>query len=377
MKYDTKKFIEKAKQIHGDKYDYSKVEYVNSKTKVCIICSKHGEFWQLAADHLRGCGCWACGGKKKQSVKVKTIEQFIAEAKEIHSDKYDYSKTEYKNAFTKACIICPEHGEFWQIPAQHLQGRGCPKCGDAERRKKTRKNTEWFIAKAKQIHGDKYDYSKVEYKHTMSGVTIICPEHGEYIQTPNRHLAGHGCPKCGGNFPITKEIFIERAKKVHDGKYDYSKVEFTGNSESKVRIICPIHGDFYQYAHQHLRGRGCPHCKESHLEKEIRKFLKEEKIKFVAQKRSKWLGKQSLDFYLPDYSIAIECQGIQHFKSSDYFGGEKRYKRTIELDKIKKELCEKNNIKVLYYSHCDYKYEFEIINNLATLKNKIYESTSV
>jgi len=237
-------------------------------------------------------------------------------------------------------------------------------------------DTKKFIEKAKEIHGDKYDYSKVEYKHTMSGVTIICHEHGEYIQTPNRHLAGHGCPKCGGNFPITKEIFTERAKKVHGDKYDYSKVEFTGNSESKVCIVCQNHGEFYQYAHQHLQGKGCPHCKESHLEKEVRNFLNEEKIKFVAQKRSKWLGKQSLDFYLPEYNVAIECQGLQHFKPSDYFGGAERYNKTIELDKEKNEKCLKNGVRILYYTHYNFKYDYELIKDLTSLKNKIYGTIS-
>ena len=375
MRYNTETFIEKAKQVHGDKYDYSKVEYKNSKTKVCVICPIHGEFWQLAADHLRGCGCWVCSGKKNQSVKPKTTEQFIKEAKEIHGNKYDYSKVEYVNNNDKICIICPIHGEFWQRPAQHLQKRGCPKCGDIERRKNTRKNTEWFITKAKKIHGDKYDYSKVNYVHSMSGVCITCPTHGDFWMTPNAHLQNHGCPKCIGLNKTTEE-WVKEAKEIHGNKYDYSKVEYVG-SNHKVEIICPKHGEFWQYASHHLQGRGCPHCRQSSLEKEVREFLEKENIEYVAQKRGKWLGKQSLDFYLPKYKIAIECQGIQHFVASDYFGGEKRYKKTVELDKNKKEICNKNNINILYYSHYNYKCEFEIITDLLTLKNKIYEFTSV
>lgn len=308
-------------------------------------------------------------------------ESFIKKAKEIHGDKYDYSKVEYVNQATKVCIICPKHGEFWLRPSHHINNtgrnkRGCPKCGDEKRRLNTRKNTEWFIKKAREIHGDKYDYSKVEYVHSASGVTIICPIHGEFTQTPNRHLSNHGCPQCGGNLPLTKDIFIKRVKEIHGNSYDYSKVEFTGNSESKVCIICPKHGEFWQYAHQHLQGRGCPHCRQSSLEKEVRDFLTKENIKFIAQKRSKWLGRQSLDFYLPDYNIAIECQGIQHFKPSVYFGGQKRYLKTVELDKEKNEKCKKQNISVLYYTHYQLECDYEIIVDLESLKKKIYESIS-
>ncbi len=304
-------------------------------------------------------------------------ESFIQKAKEIHGDKYDYSKVEYVNSETKVCVICPIHGEFWIRPSHHINKgrnqRGCPKCGDVERRKNTRKNTDWFVQKAKEIYGDKYDYSKTEYTHTDEKLCIICPIHGEFWQTPHIHLQGHGCPKCGGNEKLSTNDFIEKSREIHGNRYDYSKVEYNGNF-NKVCIICPKHGEFWQYANQHMQGRGCPHCRQSSLEKEIREFLDKEDIEYVAQKRSKWLGRQSLDFYLPKYKLAIECQGLQHFKPSDYFGGKERYKKTIELDKNKKKICEEKGIKILYYSHYDYKYEFEIINNLTALKEKIYGS---
>ena len=118
MKTDkTKEFIAKAKAVHGDKYDYSKVNYVNSFTKVTIICPKHGEFEQTPNLHLKSQGCPNCYGNKKM-----TIEEFIKRAKEVHGDKYDYSKVKYVNALTKVTIICPIHGEFEQTPAKHLLG---------------------------------------------------------------------------------------------------------------------------------------------------------------------------------------------------------------------------------------------------------------
>ena len=373
MKYNTETFIDKARRVHNDKYNYSKVEYVNSKTKVCIICPKHGEFWQMPHDHLNHRGCSKCTNKKRLST-----EEFIKRAREIHGNKYDYSKVEYKNSTTKVCIICPIHGEFWIYPLHHINKgrnqRGCPKCGDIKRRQNTRKNTKWFVEKAKELYGDKYDYSKANYIHSMSGICITCLIHGDFWTTPNRFLNGHGCPKCVGLNKTTEE-FIEAAKQLHGDKYDYSKVDYQG-STTKVTIICPKHGEFLQLPTHHLQGRGCPHCRQSSLEKEVREFLIKEGIKFIAQKRIKWLNKQSLDFYLPKYHIAIECQGLQHFRASDYFGGEKRYKRTVELDDNKYKLCKEHGINILYYTHYNLPYEYELIDNLITLKSKIYENLS-
>lgn len=124
MKKLTKeKFIEKAKLIHGDKYDYSSVEYVNAMTPVKIICPEHGEFWQTPNNHLRGCRCPRDSFNRRMDTN-----DFVTKAKLVHGDKYDYSKVEYVNSKTKICIICPEHGEFWQQPSMHLRGHGCPEC---------------------------------------------------------------------------------------------------------------------------------------------------------------------------------------------------------------------------------------------------------
>ena len=144
-KVTTQEFIERSKQIHGDKYDYSKVEYKNCSTKVCIICPNHGEFWQTPSNHLKNRGCPKCAGKNK------TTEEFTKEAKKIHGDKYDYSKVEYHKNFEKVCIICPEHGEFWQTPANHLYGYGCFKCGMHKTHESKKLNTKTFIQKAKEI----------------------------------------------------------------------------------------------------------------------------------------------------------------------------------------------------------------------------------
>ena len=253
----TKEFILKAKAIHGDKYDYSKVEYVNSKTKVCIICPKHGEFLQRPDIHLQGKGCYECGQERRALFHTKSLDQFLQEAKAVHGDKYDYSKVKYVDRQTKVVIVCPKHGEFTQTPTSHIRDAGCPKCGNDKTA--LRMTTEDFIQKAKTIHGDRYDYSKVEYIDNKKEVCIICREHGEFWQKPKNHLSGYGCPICSGRKKMRTIDFINRAKSVHGDKYDYSKAEYTGNSE-KICIICPEHGKFWQTAGSHMRGIGCPKC---------------------------------------------------------------------------------------------------------------------
>ena len=121
-------FIEKANKTHDNTYDYSKVEYKNNKTKVCIICPKHGEFWQKPNTHLNGCGCKKCGVERRAQLRKSNLEDVIKGFKETHGNKYDYSKVIYKNTETNVCVICPKHGEFWQTPHSHLSGQGCPKC---------------------------------------------------------------------------------------------------------------------------------------------------------------------------------------------------------------------------------------------------------
>lgn len=125
--------------------------------------------------------------------------------------------------------------------------------------------TEEFIAKSREVHGDKYDYSKTVYVNQTTDVVITCPKHGDFLQRPNNHYMGAGCPSCSGNRRLTTEKFIERAKNVHGNKYDYSKVVYV-NNKTKVSIICPEHGEFLQSPDKHLQGRGCPGCVRNRVE---------------------------------------------------------------------------------------------------------------
>src|ERR1035437_381577 len=240
-KLTTEEFINKARIVHGDKYDYSKTNYINKKTKIIITCPIHGDFEQIADYHRAGNRCQKCGKSIKLTTKI-----FIEKANKIHNNRYDYSKVEYKNSNTKIIIICSEHGEFLQTPDSHLYGRqGCPKCGNIQKGLSKRKPLNEFIQKARIIHGNKYDYSNVKYVNNHIKINIICPEHGEFKQAPHNHTEQkQGCPKCRGYYKTTKE-FILKAKEIHGDKYDYSKVEYIG-SHNKVIIICPKHGEFLQ-----------------------------------------------------------------------------------------------------------------------------------
>lgn len=358
-------FIVEARKVHGNRYDYSKVKYVNAKYKVCIICPEHGEFWQNASSHLSGNGCPKCAGKER------TIDDFITEARKIHGNKYDYSKAVYLKARDKICIVCPKHGEFWPTADQHLRGVGCPWCNGG-----SRLTYDVFLQKAKEVHGDKFDYSKVEYQNAQSKVCIICPEHGQFWQTPNSHLRGAGCPKCTGRYKTTEE-FVEEARLTHGEKYDYSKTEYL-DATTKVIIICPKHGEFMQTPIGHIRGAGCPKCASSHIEEDIRLFLTQNGISFREQQTFDWLektGKLRLDFYLPEYNVAIECQGKQHFEPIKYFGGEEGYSYLVQRDEIKREQCLINGVRLLYFSNLGIEYPYRVYEDKDELLQAIKDET--
>lgn len=231
-KLSTEEFIEKAKSIHGDKYDYSEVVYFDNRTKVKIICPIHNVFEQKPIDHLSHCECPKCSNRY-----IISTHEFIEKAKNIHNDNYDYSLVNYIATKVKVEIICRIHKSFWQAPANHLLGQGCPKCVGKYM------DNELFKEKANRIHNNKYDYSLVEYKNNKSKVKIICLIHNIFEQIPNSHLSGQGCPHCYGTPKKTGSQFIIDAQKIHDNKYDYSLVEYSGN-KNKVKIICPTHNVF-------------------------------------------------------------------------------------------------------------------------------------
>lgn len=272
-RYTTEEFIDKAKAIHGNKYDYSRVAYVDSVTPVSIVCPDHGEFKQRPAGHLSGKGCPGCAYEKVRSALSDTRDSFISKARKAHGEKYDYSFVEYKGSDIPVRIICPIHGEFCQTPHTHVGGKGCPICGRIKSDENRKKGLQYFLDQAHAVHGDKYDYSKVDLKTRKEKVCIICQIHGEFWQEPYNHtVQGQGCPQCAREsnaVMITKdtEWFLEKARAIHGDRYDYSETVYT-KAKEKLCVICHEkddggyeHGRFWLTPHAHLSpSGGCPKC---------------------------------------------------------------------------------------------------------------------
>lgn len=279
-KITTEEFVRRSKEKHGTRYSYDKSVYVGAEKNITITCKIHGDFEQQANIHYMGFGCLNCSNNKKSDLST-----FIIRAKAVHGDKYDYSEVNYSTNKTPVTIICKNHGEFQQRPDNHINKKnGCLKCKHSD----MYSNTDDFIMKANKVHDNKFDYSKVEYINNKSKVTIICPVHGDYVQTPHGHLAGYGCIQC------------------------YSR--------------------------------------QSKPEKEIAKFLLDNNINFISEQRfndCKNVYTLPFDFYLPDLNMIIEYDGKHHFKAIESWGGEDTLKRVQNNDSIKSEYCKSNNIKLV------------------------------
>jgi len=289
--------------------------------------------------------------------KKLTSEEFISICKSKHGDKYDYSVMEYKNSSNKIKIICPKHGVFEQLASNHRQGKGCLTCGVISRKQKQSSTTIKFINKANKTHGYKYDYSLVKYKNNSTKVNIICSEHGVFNVTPNSHISKRsGCMACYINkMRLGLDEFVRLSSLVHDNKYQYHLVNYL-NSRTKVKIICPKHGEFTQSPHSHLKGHGCSSCNTSKGELIIKKFLDENGVKYIRQyKFSDCKNKKplSFDFFLPHFNTCVEYDGIQHFKPYGWDKSGSRFKSTQKNDGIKNEYCLKNGIKLVRIKYND------------------------
>ena len=285
----NQEIIERIIDVHGDKYDCSKVDYINSRTSIILICKKHGEFKYYIKHLKEGRGCPMCS-------KNKTIIDFIEKARDVHGSKYDYSKSNYTGRHNKLIITCPIHGEFEQEAGAHLSGCGCPKCANEHRNDYKKLSTEDFIKRAKEVHGNKYDYSKVNYKSLESKVTIICPIHGEFEQRADSHLfQKSGCPKCNQS---KGEIDVENYLIKNNIKY---------KSQYSIQIDQLINSSGYAY----------------------------------------------IDFYLPDYNLFIEYNGKQHYTPVQCFGGQLTFEHQQKRDQYVIEYCNKNNINLLIIKYLD------------------------
>ena len=343
-------FIERARSKHGDKYDYSLVNYITNRTKVEIICTEHGPFWQEPFNHKNGSGCPACVKCKRH-----TLADFIAKSNKAHGNKYDYSKAVFKTVDTKLTIICPEHGEFEQIPFDHMRGHGCAKCGAKKCNNKRRHSIDKFIEQARTLHGDKFDYSKAVYKNSTTPIEIICPEHGSFWQVPQDHKTRYGCQSCAGLSSIPFEEFISRARQAHGQEYEYDKESYVAY-RSHVKIICKKHGPFMQVCREHANGSGCPSCanesRSSREETEIAEWL-ESLSETVIRNDRKILAGLEIDVYLPERGVGIEYNGA-------YWHHEERMAHP-RLHELKQNRAKKAGIRLVTVWDFDWKEKQEII----------------
>jgi hypothetical protein len=342
----SEKYIEKAKEVHGARYDYSKLNYKARSSDIVIICSIHGEFTQNAGAHLVGSGCSLCCNESR--VKIKDLNEFIKEAKKVHVDeKYDYTRTVYVSRTDKIEIICKIHGTFYQEPAVHLRGHGCLKCGQGI----ASDPIAHFIQEAQLIHGETYDYSLTNYEVCNENVIIVCKIHGAFSQTPANHLHGHGCQKCGGSAQSNTTEFCAKSKLVHGDIYEYSKVNYV-HSHGKVVITCSFHGDFLQRPVDHLQGAGCSHCTNK-TEGKFKTFLLSLGVDVVSEAKFDWNFQYRFDFFVENNhgSFLFEIDGDQHFK--DINAWKSKSELVMQRDVTKMKLAILNNYTIIRLCQMD------------------------
>lgn len=316
--------------------------------------------------------------------RIRSLGKFIEISNIVHSKKYDYSKSVYQKSTIPLIIICPIHGEFSQKPMNHLRGSGCNKCGESTvllkarnrglRRKENGENVvcdiNTFIKKSEEVHGNKYDYSRVVYKSQRDKVEIVCRDHGPFFQVVRSHIKGFGCKKCSIGGSVIRALqskalsgkvtdlpaFIERAKEIHEDKYDYSDSSYT-TSKSRTKISCPIHGEFFQSIDKHLAGQGCKKCNQhnSKLEAEMSEYLNEINVNHT--RGTRWgedRFKYELDIFIPELKIGIEMNGC-------FFHSSRRKERNYHKDK--RIFFEKLGIKVIFIWEDEWNEKRDVIKN--------------
>ena len=307
-------FIEKANVIWNNRFDYSKVEYVNGLTEVIIICPIHGEFITKPQWHLQKSQCPECGKLNRKQAMTKfnqeskrlSNEDWILKAKKVHGNKFDYSKTNYVNSTTRVTIICPDHGEQIMFPHTHIEGYGCSECAKISVGDKNMFTQQEFLERVKHIPN--LSFEKTQYTGKRKSVIATCNIHGDYETTAEVLLKGHGCKKCASEKLSVNKIwstsgFIEKATLIHGDKYDYSNVIYTGTF-NKVDILCKKHNlIFSQTPASHIQSSGCPLCRSSQAENMINLYLSRKNINFETQKTYsdlRFINLLKFDFYLPD-----------------------------------------------------------------------------
>lgn len=343
------KFLERAREIHGYKYEYPSLgDKVLSNDDIDII--HNGVLYkQKVVKHI------LLGRCPEKNTPKKDTYQFIENCKKIWGDKYDYSLVEYSGALNKVKIIF-EGIIFEQVAVSHISGQAPEK----------HLNQESFIRKCIEKHGNRYDYSLVKF---VSGkIAVMIGYNGTfYLQKPYHHLSGKRPENISLSVRKTTRKFIIESNLVHDYKYNYDKTDYVKNN-IKVIITCPIHGDFLQNPLSHIQGCGCSNCNESKGEREVAKFLNSHSITYNRQHKfegCKNIFQLPFDFYIPSIRACIEFDGIQHFQPMEFFGGLKAYESLKINDKIKSDYCEEEYIDLIRIRYDDDIYKI-LWDNLKT-----------
>lgn len=350
----TKEIIEEFILIHGDKYDYSLVNFVTRKTHVKVLCKKHNHTFLITPDkHInRKQGCPICAKERTKQSNSLNQDEVINRFRSVHNDRYDYSKVVYDNMHTKVIIICPIHGEFEQTPNSHQRGNGCPECN------KGQDSLETMISKLPSKFKN-YDFSNSKYIDSTTPISVTCDKCGNrFNQIPRSLIQGHGCKQCSlrsrnNKRRLKAKDIINRANTIHNNKYEYGSLDGYTNNTYKWDIKCPIHGWFKQSVSAHLRGYGCKYCSlessSSIAEKEIAKFIESKGFKIIRNIRPSFLDNEEIDIYIPSLRLAIEYNGGVFHHSS--FDCSSFYQNTVKdskyhLNKFNK--CKENNIDLIH-----------------------------
>ena len=356
-KITKSEFIERSNRKHGNIYDYTKVNLIDSKTKVEVVCKEHGSFFPTPSNHMMGSKCPKCSIINKSESQKITFVEFIERSNNIYHGLYQYTKPGIFDYKLPIKAICKKHGEFILNPERHItKGQCCTLC--TEERIKISKDE--FIESCNKIHNYKYNYELVNYKTLRDKVKIICPSHGIFEKNATHHIHNtKGCPECSRLKKLSMNIheFIKISNKTFNNKYDYSKSIFK-NKKSKIEIICPLHGQFSKRPIEHINGSGCPICKESKGEIKIRELLNKYKVNFISQKEfegCEYKKNLKFDFYIPKFNSCIEYDGPQHSEIIETWGGIKKLKETQIRDNIKNKFCTDNKIDLLRIKFTDYK----------------------
>lgn len=348
--YTTELFIETCNKKHNNRYNYPNTVYIDYNSEVKIECELHGEFIQMASYHLRGSGCQKCGFFNKAPgplVKPTNGEEFIRLSIEVHGSQYDYSQVEFTKYYSSVTIVCLIHGSYKCVPTSHLKGIGCATC----------QSFDAFVKKASSMHKGKFEYDKSTYIRSKSKMRIVCRDHGEFWEAPGEHTRrrGQGGYHCFACFLESKRIsvqeVIKRSKEIHGPAYRFDKLVLGKTLEEEALFYCIKCAKYFsQKPINHLQGYGCSLCCESKHEKLIKRWLQTTDYKFEPQKVFPDLRYQNslrCDFYIEQFNLIIEFDGIQHFEPVEAWGGVEKFLKVQARDRVKNEYCTKKRINLL------------------------------